>query len=109
MSDITFFVPSVLQGGVEKIQELRTSRPLYQAHQEAYALLEATCLSSFYHSYQVFIHNIAIFIDCEYFSVQNFDTWPVYLQLYQLLCGSQLEDLNVKELDQTQYVLTNHY
>lgn len=44
---------SVLEGGPEKIQELRTSRPFYQAHQEAHALLESTCLPSFHHSYQV--------------------------------------------------------
>lgn len=43
----------VLEGGPEKIQELRTSRPFYQAHQEAHALLESTCLPSFHHSYQV--------------------------------------------------------
>lgn len=44
---------TVLEGGPTKIQELRTSRPLYQAHQEAHALLEITCLPSFHHSYQV--------------------------------------------------------
>lgn len=44
---------SVLEGGPEKIQELRTSRPFYQAHQEAHALLESTSLPSFHHSYQV--------------------------------------------------------
>ncbi|XP_012271513.1 sorting nexin-14 isoform X2 [Orussus abietinus] len=45
---------SVLAGGPEKVQELRTSRPLYQAHQEAHALLEATCLPSFHHSYELY-------------------------------------------------------
>lgn len=47
------FIFPVLEGGPEKIQELRTSRPFYQAHQEAHALLESTCLPSFHHSYQV--------------------------------------------------------
>lgn len=43
----------VLERGPKKIQEMRTSRPFYQAHQEAHALLESTCLPSFHHSYQV--------------------------------------------------------
>lgn len=43
----------VLEKGSKKIQEMRTSRPFYQAHQEAHALLESTCLPSFHHSYQV--------------------------------------------------------
>lgn len=44
----------ILEGGSSKIQELRTSRPLYQAHQEAHTLLEITCLPSFHHSYQMY-------------------------------------------------------
>lgn len=45
---------AVLDGGRKRIQELRTSRPFYQAHQEAHALLEATCLPTFHHSYQLY-------------------------------------------------------
>ncbi|KAF7990048.1 hypothetical protein HCN44_008722 [Aphidius gifuensis] len=44
----------ILDGGVNKIQELRTSRPLYQAHQEAHGLLEKLCLSSFHNSYELY-------------------------------------------------------
>ncbi|XP_043278854.1 sorting nexin-14-like isoform X2 [Venturia canescens] len=44
----------ILEGGPGKIQELRTSRPLYQAHQEAHALLEAICLPSFHHSHELY-------------------------------------------------------
>ncbi|KAG7196813.1 hypothetical protein KM043_016926 [Ampulex compressa] len=51
---ISIGIQEILKGGPEKIQELRTSRPFYQAHQEAYALLETTCLSSFHHSYQLY-------------------------------------------------------
>ncbi|KAL6264772.1 hypothetical protein P5V15_004870 [Pogonomyrmex californicus] len=47
-------IQQILEGGPEKIQELRTSRPFYQAHQEAHALLESTCLPSFHHSYQLY-------------------------------------------------------
>ncbi|KAL0109395.1 hypothetical protein PUN28_014457 [Cardiocondyla obscurior] len=47
-------IRQILEGGPEKIQELRTSRPFYQAHQEAHALLESTCLPSFHHSYQLY-------------------------------------------------------
>ncbi|XP_018300298.1 sorting nexin-14 [Mycetomoellerius zeteki] len=47
-------IRQILEGGPEKIQELRTSRPFYQAHQEAHALLETTCLPSFHHSYQLY-------------------------------------------------------
>lgn len=57
----------VLEGGPEKIQELRTSRPFYQAHQEAHALLESTCLPSFHHSYEV-----KIFSDfCSYYRINT--------------------------------------
>lgn len=49
-------IRQILEGGPEKIQELRTSRPFYQAHQEAHALLESTCLPSFHHSYQLYKH-----------------------------------------------------
>lgn len=53
------YVFLVLEGGPERVQELRTSRPFYQAHQEAHALLESTCLPSFHHSYQVkILHNL---------------------------------------------------
>ncbi|EFN67435.1 Sorting nexin-14 [Camponotus floridanus] len=51
---ITQGIRQILEGGPEKIQELRTSRPFYQAHQEAHALLESTCLPSFHHSYQLY-------------------------------------------------------
>lgn len=51
---ISVGIKQILDGGTKKIQELRTSRPFYQAHQEAYALLEATCLISFHHSYQLY-------------------------------------------------------
>ncbi|XP_048505459.1 sorting nexin-14-like isoform X2 [Athalia rosae] len=44
----------ILEGGPGKIQELRTSRPLYQAHQEAHTLLEIICLPTFHHSYQMY-------------------------------------------------------
>lgn len=44
----------ILEGGPAKVQDLRTSRPLYQAHQEAHALLEAVCLPSFHHSYELY-------------------------------------------------------
>ncbi|XP_034949183.1 sorting nexin-14-like [Chelonus insularis] len=44
----------ILKGGSSKIQELRTSRPLYEAHQEAHALLETICLPSFHHSYELY-------------------------------------------------------
>ncbi|KYN30488.1 Sorting nexin-14, partial [Trachymyrmex septentrionalis] len=47
-------IRQILEGGPEKIQELRISRPFYQAHQEAHALLESTCLPSFHHSYQLY-------------------------------------------------------
>lgn len=52
----------VLEKGSKKIQEMRTSRPFYQAHQEAHALLESTCLPSFHHSYQVRKLNICKFL-----------------------------------------------
>ncbi|XP_011314371.1 sorting nexin-14 [Fopius arisanus] len=44
----------ILEGGPSKVQELRTSRPLYQAHQEAHARLEAICLPSFHHSFELY-------------------------------------------------------
>ncbi|EZA49201.1 hypothetical protein DMN91_007953 [Ooceraea biroi] len=47
-------IQHILEGGATKIQELRTSRSFYQAHQEAHALLEITCLPSFHHSYQLY-------------------------------------------------------
>ncbi|CAL1674633.1 unnamed protein product [Lasius platythorax] len=47
-------IRQILEGGPEKIQELRTSRPFYQAHQDAHALLESTCLPSFHHCYQLY-------------------------------------------------------
>ncbi|KYN01623.1 PREDICTED: sorting nexin-14-like [Cyphomyrmex costatus] len=47
-------IRQVLEGGPKKIQELRTSRSFYQAHQEAHTLLESTCLPSFHHSYQLY-------------------------------------------------------
>ncbi|KAM0734453.1 Sorting nexin-14 [Formica fusca] len=47
-------IREILEGGPEKIQELRTSRPFYEAHQEAHAFLESTCLPSFHHSYQLY-------------------------------------------------------
>lgn len=50
---IYVFSLPVLAGGPGNIQELRTSRPFYQAHQEAHALLENICLPPFHHSYQV--------------------------------------------------------
>lgn len=53
-SHISKGMKEILEGGVDKIQELRTSRPLYQAHQEAHALLEAICLPSFHHSYELY-------------------------------------------------------
>ncbi|KAK0097139.1 hypothetical protein PV326_003144 [Microctonus aethiopoides] len=44
----------ILDSGPSNVQELRTSRPLYQAHQEAHAMLEAICLPSFHHSYELY-------------------------------------------------------
>ncbi|CAG5101242.1 Similar to snx14: Sorting nexin-14 (Danio rerio) [Cotesia congregata] len=70
---ITQGLQQILEGGPSKIQELRTSRPLYQAHQEAHALLEAICLPSFHHSYE----------------------------LYKLLCGSPIANLTSKSSSQT--------
>ncbi|XP_066581339.1 sorting nexin-14-like [Prorops nasuta] len=58
---ISIGIEKILKGGPEKIQILRTSKPLYEARQEGHALLEAACLSSFHHCYQ----------------------------FYQLLCGQQ--------------------
>ncbi|OXU20981.1 hypothetical protein TSAR_003479 [Trichomalopsis sarcophagae] len=40
--------------GPGKVQELRTSRPLYEAHQEAHTLLENMWLPSFHHTYQIY-------------------------------------------------------
>lgn len=48
-----FWVKLVLDLGPEKVQELRTSRPIYDAHREAHLLLENTWLPSFHHTYQV--------------------------------------------------------
>ncbi|XP_076674344.1 sorting nexin-14 [Andrena cerasifolii] len=62
--DISTGIKQILEKGSKKIQELRTSRPFYQAHQEAHALLESTCLPSFHHSFQ----------------------------LYDLLCGQRVSD-----------------
>ncbi|XP_046611100.1 sorting nexin-14-like isoform X1 [Neodiprion virginianus] len=62
----------ILEGGPSKIQELRTSRPLYQAHQEAHTILEITCLPSFHHSYQI----------------------------YTLLCGQQTPSTHPKSMNQ---------
>ncbi|XP_008560799.1 sorting nexin-14 [Microplitis demolitor] len=70
---ITLGLQQILEGGPGKIQELRTSRPLYQAHQEAHTLLEAICLPSFHHSYE----------------------------LYKLLCGSPSTNLPSKPSSQT--------
>ncbi|KAL7288116.1 sorting nexin-14-like isoform X2 [Trichogramma pretiosum] len=44
----------ILDQGPSKVQELRTSRPLYEAHQEAHTLLENTWLPSFHHTYQIY-------------------------------------------------------
>ncbi|XP_014206596.1 sorting nexin-14-like [Copidosoma floridanum] len=44
----------ILDLGPKNIQELRTSRPLYEAHQEAHTLLENTWLPSFHHTYQIY-------------------------------------------------------
>ncbi|XP_050597216.1 sorting nexin-14-like [Bombus affinis] len=52
--DISMGICQILERGPKKIQEMRTSRPFYQAHQEAHALLESTCLPSFHHSYQLY-------------------------------------------------------
>ncbi|XP_006608646.1 sorting nexin-14-like isoform X1 [Apis dorsata] len=52
--DISIGIRQILEKGSKKIQEMRTSRPFYQAHQEAHALLESTCLPSFHHSYQLY-------------------------------------------------------
>ncbi|XP_076655780.1 sorting nexin-14 isoform X1 [Halictus rubicundus] len=52
--DISMGIQQVLEKSSKKIEELRTSRPFYQAHQEAHALLESTCLPSFHHSYQLY-------------------------------------------------------
>ncbi|XP_076243695.1 sorting nexin-14 isoform X2 [Calliopsis andreniformis] len=52
--DISTGIRRILEKGSKQIQELRTSRPFYQAHQEAHALLESTCLPSFHHSYQLY-------------------------------------------------------
>ncbi|XP_043256850.1 sorting nexin-14-like [Colletes gigas] len=52
--DISIGIQQILDRGEKKIDELRTSRPFYQAHQEAHALLESTCLPSFHHSYQLY-------------------------------------------------------
>ncbi|XP_076756445.1 sorting nexin-14 [Xylocopa sonorina] len=52
--DISMGIRRILERGPKKIQEMRTSRPFYQAHQEAHALLESTCLPSFHHSYQLY-------------------------------------------------------
>ncbi|XP_034184894.1 sorting nexin-14 [Osmia lignaria lignaria] len=52
--DISMGIRRILERSSKKIQELRTSRPFYQAHQEAHALLESTCLPSFHHSYQLY-------------------------------------------------------
>ncbi|KAJ8681663.1 hypothetical protein QAD02_017455 [Eretmocerus hayati] len=46
----------ILDLGPRKVQELRTSRPLYDAHQEAHTLLENTWLPSFHHTYQMYKH-----------------------------------------------------
>ncbi|XP_015608100.1 sorting nexin-14 isoform X2 [Cephus cinctus] len=51
---ISMGMRQILESGPSKIQELRTSRPLYQAHQEAHALLEVTCLPLFHHSYELY-------------------------------------------------------
>ncbi|XP_015120407.1 sorting nexin-14 [Diachasma alloeum] len=51
---ITQGMHQILEGGPSKVQELRTSRPLYQAHQEAHARLEAICLPSFHHSFELY-------------------------------------------------------
>ncbi|XP_076296987.1 sorting nexin-14 isoform X2 [Lasioglossum baleicum] len=52
--EISMGIQQVLEKSSKKIEELRTSRPFYQAHQEAHALLESTCLTSFHHSYQLY-------------------------------------------------------
>ncbi|OAD55595.1 Sorting nexin-14 [Eufriesea mexicana] len=52
--DISMGIRQILERGSKKIQDMRTSRPFYQAHQEAHALLESTCLPSFHHSYQLY-------------------------------------------------------
>lgn len=52
--DISMGIRRILERNSKKIEELRTSRPFYQAHQEAHALLESTCLPSFHHSYQLY-------------------------------------------------------
>ncbi|CAK9796439.1 Sorting nexin-14 [Anthophora plagiata] len=52
--DISIGIRQIIEKGPKKIQEMRTSRAFYQAHQEAHALLESTCLSSFHHSYQLY-------------------------------------------------------
>ncbi|XP_003705519.2 sorting nexin-14 isoform X1 [Megachile rotundata] len=52
--DISMGIRRILERSSKRIQELRTSRPFYQAHQEAHALLESTCLPSFHHSYQLY-------------------------------------------------------
>ncbi|XP_031833287.1 sorting nexin-14 [Nomia melanderi] len=52
--EISRGICQVLEKSSKKIEELRTSRPFYQAHQEAHALLESTCLPSFHHSYQLY-------------------------------------------------------
>lgn len=57
---------SVLEGGPKKIQELRTSRPLYHAHEEAHALLESTCVSSFHHCYEVCNQNYSTICNQKY-------------------------------------------
>nr|XP_033337093.1 sorting nexin-14-like isoform X1 [Megalopta genalis]XP_033337095.1 sorting nexin-14-like isoform X1 [Megalopta genalis]XP_033337096.1 sorting nexin-14-like isoform X1 [Megalopta genalis] len=53
--DISMGIQQVLEKSSNKIEELRTSRPFYQAHQEAHALLESTCVPSFHHSYQLYV------------------------------------------------------
>lgn len=52
--DISMGIRQILERGSKKIQEMRTSRPFYEAHQEAHALLESTCLPPFHHSYQLY-------------------------------------------------------
>ncbi|XP_053994319.1 sorting nexin-14-like [Hylaeus volcanicus] len=52
--DISIGIGEILERGSKKIDELRTSRPFYQAHQEAHALLESTCLPPFHHSYSLY-------------------------------------------------------
>ncbi|XP_058798225.1 sorting nexin-14-like [Phymastichus coffea] len=66
----------ILDLGPKKVQEFRTSRPLYDAHQEAHTLLENTWLPSFHHTYQ----------------------------MYKFLCGSQVTNTSVKANSQNSNV-----